>query len=78
MGQKERWGQDSGCPSRGHLGSVDFGAGQSLGALSVVDTLGGAVERSGRSVVFGVSLLVLGKSREGIRKRKVSMFEMIN
>ena len=44
--------------------SVDFGAGQSLGALSVVDTLGGAVERSGRSVVFGVSLLVLGKSPE--------------
>ena len=78
MGQKERWGQDSGCLSRGHLGSVDFGAGQSLGALSVVDTLGGAVERSGRSGVFGVSLVVLRRTQEGIRKRKVSVFEMIN
>ena len=46
--------------------------------LIVVDILGGAVERSGRSGVFGVSLVVWRRTQEGIRKRKVSVFEMIN
>lgn len=45
--------------------------------LVVVDTLGGAVEIR-RSGVFGVSLVVLRRTQEGIRKRKVSVFEMIN
>ena len=34
MGQKEGWGQNSECPSRGHLGSVDLGAGLSLGGVN--------------------------------------------
>ena len=35
------WGQYSGCPGRGLLGSVDLGAGESLGRAGVklVDTL---------------------------------------
>ena len=46
--------------------------------LIVVDILGGGIERLGRSGVFGVSLVVLRRTQEGIRKRKVSVFEMIN
>ena len=34
MGQKEGRGQNSECPSRGHLGSVGLGAGLSLGGVN--------------------------------------------
>ena len=63
MGQKDGWGQYSGCPGRGCLGSVDLGAGGSLGVLSLW-TLRDAVRRSGGSCL-GVGLEVLGRAREG-------------
>lgn len=44
MDQKGGWDQYSGCPGRGLLGSVDLGAGESLGGGGkLVDTLRGAV-----------------------------------
>lgn len=44
MDQKGGWDQYSGCPGRGLLGSVDLGAGESLGGGGkLVDTLRWAV-----------------------------------
>ena len=61
------------------LGDVDLGAVGHWRVLSVVDTLGGVVKRSGGSGVGGGSV-VLGRAEEGTSKKKkvVSVLQTIN
>ena len=73
MGRKGGWGQYSGCPGRGHLGSVDLGAGGSLVGIKLVDTQRCCKEIR-RELSWGRSV-VLGRAREETSKRNVALLK---